>query len=299
MKIVNIIGGLGNQMFQYAFALSLKEHFPNEEIRIDVTHFNCLFVNKVGAANLHNGYELDNVFAGIELKKANMSQLMKLTWFVPNYLISRIIRKIMPVRKTEFVQNPDDCFVYNSSVYDIYGSCYYEGYWQSIGYYKAMRDKLCDVFRHPLPNERNKSLINKMESSDSVGIHIRRGDYLFSDDFRGICEVDYYKSAIHMILKDDVTHVFYVFSNDREWCEEYIRPLLGCNEMIFVSDNTGRDSCWDMFLMTHCKDLIIANSSFSWWGAFLNKRKGRVIAPNKWMNRNINYDLWMPDWIRM
>lgn len=69
MKVVNIIGGLGNQMFQYAFALSLKEHFPGEDIRIDVSHFNYIFVNKVGVANLHNGYELDKIYSSIEIKK--------------------------------------------------------------------------------------------------------------------------------------------------------------------------------------------------------------------------------------
>ena len=139
-----------------------------------------------------------------------------------------------------------------------------------------MRDKLCKIFQHPSPEGKNKQYIENMESSNSVGIHIRRGDYLLSDNFRGICEVDYYKRAIDKILQDGEKHVFYLFSNDQKWCEEYILPLLGNYEIIFVTGNIGRDSCWDMFLMTHCKDLIIANSSFSWWGAFLNKRGGRV-----------------------
>lgn len=216
---------------------------------------------------------------------------MKLSWFIPNYLISRVARKILPVRRSEFVQSANDYFVYDSTVYDKQDSCYYEGYWQAVDYYAIIRNKLCDIFQHPSPNETNKLRIEEMESSNSVGIHIRRGDYLLSDDFRGICEVDYYKSAIDKILQDGEKHLFYVFSNDQEWCEEYIRPLLGNSQMIFVTGNTGHDSCWDMFLMTHCKDLIIANSSFSWWGAFLNKRGGRIIAPRKWKNKmaNMNY----------
>ena len=84
-----------------------------------------------------------------------------------------------------------------------------------------------------------------MESSNRVGIHIRRGDYLLSDNFRGICEVDYYKRAIDKILQDGEKHVFYLFSNDQKWCEEYILPLLGNYEIIFVSGKSGHSKEMD------------------------------------------------------
>ena len=74
---------------------------------------------------------------------------------------------------------------------------------------------------------------------------------------------------------------------------------MSSNELEFVTINTGKNSSWDMFLMTYCKDLIIANSSFSWWGAFLNSRGGRVIAPMKWMNRDVEFDIWLQEWIRL
>ena len=138
-----------------------------------------------------------------------------------------------------------------------------------------------------------------MESSNSVGLHIRRGDYVEHALFKGICDLCYYKKGIKEILHDGKNHVFFIFSNDIQWCEEHIAPLLEGHEFFFINQNTGIHSCWDMFLMTHCKDLVIANSSFSWWGAFLNNRGGRVVAPKVWVNGGIECDIWLDDWIRL
>lgn len=299
MKIVNIIGGLGNQMFQYSFALSLKERFPNELVLIDTSHFNYIFVKKWKAANLHNGYEIDKVFPYASLRKANMWQLMKVTWYIPNYLLSRLARRILPKRKTEYIQSVNKYFEYDSAVYAENGNRYYEGIWESINYLLPIRKKIQEEFRHPQPNEINAKYIEKIMATNSVGIHIRRGDYLYAEAFRGICELDYYQRAINEILKDRETHAFYIFSNDIKWCEANIRPLVGSHEIVMMTENVGKDSCWDMFLMTYCKDLIIANSSFSWWGAFLNKCDGRVIAPAKWANRDAEFDIWAPEWIKL
>ena len=95
MKIVNIIGGLGNQMFQYALAVSLKKRFPNEEVLIDTSHFHYLFSKKWKGTNLHNGYEISKVFPNADLKRATPLQLMKVTWYMPNYVLSRLIRKYL------------------------------------------------------------------------------------------------------------------------------------------------------------------------------------------------------------
>lgn len=299
MKIVNIIGGLGNQMFQYAFALSLKEKFPSEDIYIDITHYNYLFLKQWKTSNLHNGFELETIFPNANLPKAKVINLLKVTWYVPNYWLSRIVRKILPHRKTEFIQVPPYDSIFDSEVYERTGDCYYEGYWQSISYFIPIRNKILETFKHPKPNSINLKYINDISSNNSVGIHIRRGDYIFFDDYRGICDLNYYSKAIKEILKDDNSHVFYIFSNDTEWCEKNICPLLQENTYHLVIENKGVDSCWDMFLMTYCKDLIIANSSFSWWGAFLNTRRGRIISPSKWNNRDVDADYWDKKWIRI
>ena len=300
MKIVNVIGGLGNQMFQYAFALTLKKRFPKEEILIDTSHFNFLFIKKWGASNLHNGYEINKVFPSANvIKQANPFQLMKVTWYVPNYFLSRVARRILPKRKSEYIQSVSEIFEFKEEPFTFKGDMYYEGVWESIKYLEPIKSDIQKVFSHPEPNEVNEKYIHSMQSSTSVGIHVRRGDYLKHPAFAGVCEIEYYKKAIYEILNDGQKHVFYVFSNDLIWCEENIRPLIGDNDMVFVRENSGVNSCWDMFLMTHCKDLIIANSSFSWWGAFLNRRGGRIIAPKTWMNRDAKFEIWAPEWIKL
>lgn len=299
MKIVNIIGGLGNQMFQYAFALSLKDRFPNEQILIDTSHFNYVFIKKIGAANLHNGFEISKIFPNAELVLASPWDLAKVTWYMPNYILSRLVRKLLPKRKTEYVVSAIDNFTYLEDVYQIRGNCYYEGVWESIQYLMPIRTTLIKVFAHPKPNDVNQTYINELKENNSVGLHARRGDYQYDPAFGGICDVNYYTKAIDYLIKDNRKRKFYIFSNDIDWCKDNIVPLLKDNEYTFVTENRGADCCWDMFLMTYCKELIIANSSFSWWGAFLNSCNAKVIAPAKWTNRDAVHDIWMPDWIKL
>ena len=299
MKIVNIIGGLGNQMFQYAFALALQNSHNDEIVKIDTSHFNYIFINKFRSANLHNGYEIEKVFPNAKLPHATAWDLIKLTWYMPNYILSRIVRKILPVRKNEYIQKPSDIFSYNEEVLKAKGNGYYEGVWQAVGYHKNIQNKLQEVFAHPTPNNYNKGLIKEINNCNSVGIHVRRGDYLFAPEFNGICDLDYYKKGIEIILSDGLQHTFYIFSNDIHWCKDNLEPLIEGHNIVYVDGNIGKDSCWDMFLMTYCKDLIIANSSFSWWGAFLNKYVDKVIAPYPWLNREGNQDNYCKEWIKI
>jgi len=299
MKIVNIIGGLGNQMFQYAFAIALQEKFRDEKVLIDTTHFNYLFIKKLGAANLHNGFEIEKIFPKANLKHATARDLMKITWYMPNYVLSRVIRRIFPIRKNEYIQNSTGIFAYNDDIFNVKGNGYFEGVWQSIRYFEAVRDKLQAIFSHPEPNDYNRKMIRNILDDNSVGIHVRRGDYLSLPAFCGICGVEYYKKGIDEVLKDGKEYTFYIFSNDMKWCENHIAPLVGSNKIEYVSGNIGENSCWDMFLMTYCKDLIIANSSFSWWGAFLSKSVNRVIAPYPWLNRDCIMENYMDGWIKI
>lgn len=297
MKIVNVIGGLGNQMFQYAFALRLVEEFPKEDVLIDTSHFHYLLIKKWRTANLHNGYELD-IFPNVCLRKATWWQLLKVTWPMPNYLLSRVVRRLLPVRKNEYVQPVSKYFVNDENAFSSYFS-YFEGQWECIQFYMPIRNELLHRFAHGTPDSINQHYIDTIKNEDSVGIHVRRGDYLKSEVFGGICDIDYYRHGIEIILSDKAKHSFYIFSNDQEWCKENLCPLMKGYKVIYVTENSGKRSSWDMFLMSYCKDLIIANSSFSWWGAFLNQRKGRIIAPKKWFNRDAELDIWAREWIRV
>ena len=299
MKIVNIRGGLGNQMFQYAFALALRNKFPDEEILIDIQHYNYIWLKKYKSINLHNGFEIDKFFPAAPLKPANFKDLIKISYYIPNYFLSRIGRKILPVRKTEYVAPKAFNHCFDLDAFNRKGDCYYEGYWQCPNYFASIKPLLIEIFKHPEPNKYNAELIKEILSTNSVGIHVRRGDYLKSEDFKGLCGVEYYKKAIREVLKRVKDPVFYVFSNDIKWCEDFLTPLFKGNKYVFITDNKGEDSIWDMFLMTYCKYLIIANSSFSWWGAFLNKNKLQVYAPSPWINRKANIDIYEPDWVKI
>ena len=299
MRIVNIIGGLGNQMFQYAFAIALKQRFPEEEVLVDTSHFNHLFIKEAKGYSLHNGYEIDKVFPNAKLMKASPWQMMKLTWYVPNYVLSRVARRILPKRKTEYIQARNDIFTFQEEALTRTGDCYYEGNWESSKFFIDCRAAVINAFAPGPANAENAHLISEMENTNSVALHVRRGDYIKSQKWSGICTEEYYRKAIAEILSDGERHIFYVFSNDLPWCEEKILQLLTKHRVVMMTHNKGKQSCWDMFLMTHCKDLIIANSSFSWWGAFLNTRNGRVVAPSKWLNEEREVDIWLDDWIKI
>lgn len=296
MKIVNVIGGLGNQMFQYAFALSLKDKFPDEDILIDTQHFNYLFLKKYKSCNLHNGYEINKVFKGTSLPVASRKELRLVTRYIPNYLLSRVVRRLLANRKTEYVE--DKNYVFYPEVYDIQGSCYYEGYWQSARFHEHSKEVIRNEFSFGYPNAYNFKVEEQIKNSSSVGIHVRRGDYLLDPEYTGICDLDYYKRAIEKIGANDKT--FFIFSNDIQWCKNNLLDLLSQSiDVFFVDGNKGKDSPWDMYLMSKCEHLIIANSSFSWWGAFLNKDVKTVIAPRTWINRDYEIDVYMDDWIKL
>lgn len=289
MKVVNIAGGLGNQMFQYAFALSIKHHYPNDIVYIDTHHYK--------GYGLHNGYELNKVFLNIEIPIAPIPKVRAVSRYIPHYKVSRVVRKLLPPRKSEFVEKCN--YVFDPEVYKIDGDCYFEGYWQAEGYFAPVKAEIQQAFTFPIPNFYNQTLLDAMKNTHCVGIHIRRGDYLNEPEFMGICDLNYYRQAIQMVLSSKRECAFYIFSNDIEWCKHHIAPLIVSHKVEYVVGNTKENSFWDMFLMSQCDELIIANSSFSWWGAYLNTCAERIIAPKQWVNRNQPIEVWDASWIRI
>lgn len=287
MKIVNIIGGLGNQMFCYAFVKSLKIKYPNESILVDISHFNHY--------DLHQGFEINKIFNIADIKIATPKDLRKVTWYVPHYYLSRILRYFLPNRKTEFLEKKD--YVFDPNVFKISDDCYFEGYWQTPKYFEEIGKDIKKMFKFPEPYGENKSLLNRIQQTNSVAIHIRRGDYLNANSFVGICDLEYYYRAISEIKVKIDNPVYYIFSNDIEWCVQNIKPLIGNSLIIFVTHNNSVNSYWDLFLMSNCKNMILANSSFSWWAAYLNTNDCPfVLSPQKWVNRPYETDIHLDYW---
>lgn len=289
MRIVNVLGGLGNQMFVYAMSLALKEAHPEEEILLCRRSYN--------GYPLHNGYELNRVF-GIEAPEASLIQLAKVAYPFFNYKSWQIMRHFFPNRSTMSSGTTQIPFNYGEITRK--DSVYYDGYWQNERNFVAIRGKVIDTFRFPeFEEDRNIELAERLSSVRAVSCHIRRGDYL-KDPIMCVCTTDYYINAIKEINSLAKPELFCVFSDDISWCKEALAPVMSESEVIFVDWNTGSESYRDMQLMSLCHYNIIANSSFSWWGAWLNDNEDRIVlAPERWMNKPILNDPICDSWIRV
>lgn len=290
MKIVNIIGGLGNQMWQYAMLIALKEKFPNEEVFYDASFFN--------GYSLHNGFELDRIF-NITAKQAKVRDIRRLYhYFIGRYFFLKVYTHYLPTAKCEIREARIRPF--NREYLEWKGDAYYKGYWADHRYFDNCRDLLLKEFTLKEPiDKRNRELLDNLKEKYLCCIHVRRGDYLNSMDFKGICGIDYYERAIKEVRnRVDSAITFLIFSNDIKWCMENLHFFFGVNEVIYVDWNIGRNSYKDMFLMSRCQANIIANSSFSWWGAYLNENPNKiVVSPMKYKNTDVSFNISLDDWI--
>jgi hypothetical protein len=180
---------------------------------------------------------------------------------------------------------------------------YYSGYWQSEKYFENAEDIIRQQFsfNDKLINEKNKALIKQYLNKNTVSIHIRRGDYVTNTDANillgGSCDLSYYENAISYIKKNVSQPYFQFFSDDIDWVREHFIDL---GNVQFIDWNHQTDSWQDMMLMSKCKHNVIANSSFSWWGAWLNNNANKiVIAPSKWFNSHETLDIVPENWIRI
>ena len=281
IKIVRFLGGLGNQMFQHAFYKALENR--NMRVYADLTQFNSY--------KLHNGFELSSVF-DIKLKPSP-KLFLELLKPEQDKWIYRKLRRILGLKKS--YQEEAKWFCYDTNVFRR-GVHYYWGYWQNEKYFDNIRAELLEdfSFRKPL-SDSNQQILNAIQDSQSVSLHVRRGDYLNDTTLGGICNITYYKNAIDYMEKNLNNPVFFVFSDDIIWCKEN----LCANNLIFVDVNTGANSFVDMQLMSNCKHNIIANSSFSWWGAWLNQNADKkIICPAQW-SKTSDESLALNGWIKL
>jgi len=302
MKIVNVIGGLGNQMFQCAFAIALKYKYPEECVCIDTRNYRNAFVKSFRGNNFyHNGFEVDKVFPNANLPIASARDIARVSYYIPNYILSKIARRFLPKRKTELIQRYYDAYIYRPEALDDSCFSYFDGYWMSPKYFESFRDEIIRAFEFPaFDTEENMRYAEMLAVDDSVSIHIRRGDYIKAKNFMNICTLDYYRNAINEARRHIANPVFLIFSNDPEWCVENLKDVFGNSELHFVANNKGANSYRDMQLMSLARCNILANSSFSWWGAYLNKRDDHlVLVPNHWVNNLDDRDAYADGWIKI
>jgi hypothetical protein len=284
MKIIRFIGGLGNQMFQYAFYKTLQK--KHSDIRVDLSAY------KIDKS--HNGYELEHIF-NVKLRK--VSGIVSDAYDINNRKwLPRKIRKIFGLNR--YHKNEHTDFVFDPLILSNSESRYFSGFWQNEMYFKDIASEIKDNFQFlPLTDPQNLEALQQIKQSNSVSIHIRRGDYVDHPSFGGLCDKHYYQQAIELINSKTEDAKFFIFSNDIDWC----KATLDIPSAEFISWNTGSNSYIDMQLMSECKHNIIANSSFSWWAAWLNSNPSKiVVGPAKWIHGDYNTSTLLPkSWIRL
>ena len=290
-------GGLGNQMFQYAAARILAERL-NTDLCIDTSLFSVNTRNTTP-----RNYELACfVLSGKQEKRVSS----KLRGF--------LFLKVYPQIKNSFfgkriakgykLFEDKDAYNFNPGILLLQDHARLLGYFQTEKYFSSREEIIREAFRFKQPLVgKNRELAEKINSCNAVSVHIRRGDYITNKNCANtyrLLTLDYYKKAVDRICRQVESPVFFIFSDEPERAKiEIDLPQAVC-----IDWNKGADSYIDLQLMTYCRHHIIANSSFSWWGAWLNRHADKiVIAPTEWLkdqeaNAGIN-DLLPEKWIRL
>ncbi len=286
-------GGLGNQMFQYALYKTAEEE--GYTVKADLSWYRI--------KNNPVTYDLETLFH-IRVNECTQDELNRTG--SPGDLCDRILDKFnighpsfnhhkRKESKSKFIENllrPE------------HKDKYLFGYWQSEKYFKYYEDKIRECFTFPVMEDRNKQLCDDMRCCDSVSLHVRRTSYLTPTAaklYENLGETAYYQAAIKKVKELSGNNIkIYLFTDDIEWCKKNLDLDA---EPVVVDNNRGADSYRDMQLMSCCKHNIIANSSFSWWGAWLNRYPEKiVIGPRNWFVRKSGYhsEMILPDsWLKL
>ncbi|PWG04269.1 alpha-1,2-fucosyltransferase [Polaribacter aquimarinus] len=283
--IIYIDGGLGNQMFQFAFA-SIIAKKNNSKILIDNSFFDA------------NNKDINYILRDFGLSIFNINYKVYKSSFLNNFFL-----KFIALEK--YIE---PSFDFNQKALKLKPPIYIKGYFQSHKYFYGHESYIRKIFTFPehLIDLKNIKTLDEIQHTESISIHIRRGDYVddkTTNKVHGTCSLEYYLESIKMITENKLKNFcIYFFSDDIDWVKENFNDLEFKKQFI---DNNKDDKSWiDMFLMSKCKHNIIANSSFSFWGAWLNSNKNKqVIAPKQWfLDPDLeaqSKNLIPPTWIRI
>jgi hypothetical protein len=285
MVNLKIKGGLGNQLFQYAVArqLALKN---NTEINIDYSYLTPPYggsdTPRQYLLNLYNIKAVSNNPAGLIYKKIN--------------LLHKILRKIG--LKTRFYLKKyyfENGVGFDSNILRLKDNIWLTGFFQSYKYFEDIVDILNEEFKLKTPLNTNLNITE----SESIFVHIRRGDYVSNsaaNKFLGLCPLDYYERAVKFMRGKVKNPRFFIFSDDISWVQDYLK----IEDAVYVSDGNLQDF-EELALMSQCRHGVVANSSFSWWGAWLISNPTKIIiAPKQWFanDKADDSDLIPPNWLR-
>lgn len=277
-----MIGGLGNQLFQYAAGRRVA-HVNNALLKIDISPFSKYTLHKFSLHpfNISAGIATPNEIASITNVWQRVSSLYK-----PYYL--------RPIVKEQF-------FHFDPNILDLSGDVYLDGFWQSEKYFKDVEGLIRNELSIKIKlDAENRSIADEISNSKAISLHVRRGDYvnnLKTNEVHGTCSLEYYSEATDVIAKQIPNPHFFIFSDDPVWVQKNLKIDYATT---YVTNNDADKNYEDLRLMSLCRHHIIANSSFSWWGAWLNKSLEKiVVAPKKWFGiteRN-SKDLIPEGWI--
>lgn len=291
MIITRLIGGLGNQLFQYAVGRHLAE-IHKTELKIDTSGFETYKLHKYSLwpFNIQENFASSQEIESLTAQEQVGGECM----------LARVLRKTLRPAKTHIREKK--LFSFDSKILRLPDGVYLDGYWQSEKYFNniagIIRQETTVKFQQ---TGKDKGLADMIASTESVSLHIRRGDYVSNPKTRqvhGICGIDYYSRCVEHITQIVKNPHFFIFSDAPKWVRINLK-LPYPNTL--VDHNDADKNYEDLRLMSQCRYNIIANSSFSWWGAWLNPRKNKlVLVPKRWLaKRGVSYmDIIPARWIR-
>jgi len=297
MIVTRLKEGLGNQMFQYAAGISLSlqkgtAFFFDDSI---YTSENWYSRKKIGrefglGAFCLTGKPLDG-----------WRRFCVLTLIRRRYFVLRVLLHALGVPiALKYICDTGVERKVDERLQKCGNNIFLDGYWQTENYFKSVRKVILSEFTfRESPDAKNAALLSGIISCDAVCVHVRRVDYTTPESLaiRGICRIDYYREAVDYITRRVRNPHFYIFSDDPAWVG---LTFQGIDSVTMVTHNVGHRDAEDLRLMVHCKHFIIANSSFSWWAAWLGQYSEKiVVAPRRWMANGDDYDVVPDGWVRL
>jgi len=289
---VNIIGGLGNQLFQYATARALADRLDTNLI------LDC-------SDKRDRKVELDRY--RIRASIVDSPSLVRKTYLgLPGKLGRKLSKAAQPLFPP-FIKIDNQVFrcfreqhwfQYDRRIEELVGAVYLDGFWQSFRYFDGLLDSLREDFRLVAPlNPSNVKWQGQMKQTNSVCVHVRRGDYISRAQTFGLCNISYYQFAMEYLRARHADARFFLFSDDLAWCQQNF----AADQLIFVDANSPDRAVDELELMRSCHHHIIANSSLSWWGAWLATSPAQiVVAPVPWfISAPSDDDLIFREWVRL